>query len=191
MGNASGKAKQKPLLLGAVPNGVPGLFEVAFSTEDDHELATLAESRTPDAFHLPWKNGAYTEGEITLATRQVDYFFTADLSGCSLWYKFEGGKIRIRHEARTDKNSQTQHSLAGFKCVVDSNLNKDDVQLAVDEDTMMKTAQYYVVYALLDYDSKVIEFRSQLVRQKKNMLSRAEAYELVKVQSIPVSFPKS
>jgi hypothetical protein len=189
MGNASGKTKQKPLILAAAPGTDPGAFEATFSTEADREQASLKNSVTPDAYYLPWKNGAYTACEINLAPKQIDYFFTADLSGCSLWYKFDGAKIKIRHEARTDANSQREHTLAGFKCIVDSSLNKDDVQLAIDEKTMIRSAQFYVVYALFDYDAKLVDFRAQLVHQKKNLNTRAESYELVKVDSIPIAFP--
>ncbi|NBD07929.1 MULTISPECIES: hypothetical protein [Corallococcus] len=190
MGNASGRQKQKPLILDSVAGSAPGLFKATFTTHPDREGATLTESSKPNAYHLPWKNGDYTEGEVDLTNEEVEYFFTSDLSGCSLWYKFTGGRIKIRHEARTDKGSQDVHRLAGFKCVVDSSLNKDDVQLAVDADTMIRSAQFYVVYALFEHESKSVDFRVQLVQQKKNLLTRVEVYELVKVGSVVVEFPE-
>jgi hypothetical protein len=99
------------------------------------------------------------------------------------------GRIKIRHEARTDKVSQQEHLVAGFKCVVDSNLNVDDIKLSLDMDTQIRSAQFYVVYALFDHESRQVDFRTQLVSQKKNLLSRVEIYELVKVGSTVISFP--
>lgn len=190
MGNASGRQKQKPLILDSVAGSDPGLFKATFATHDDREGATLTEDSKPNAYHLPWKNDDYTEGEVDLTNKQVKYFFTSDLSGCSLWYKFTEARIKIRHEARTDKGSQDLHRLAGFKCVVDSSLNKDDVQLVLDSDTMIRSAQFYVVYALFAHDAQSVEFRVQLVRQKKNLLTRVEVYSLVKVESVEVEFPE-
>lgn len=190
MGNASGRQKQKPLILGGVPSTEPGAFTVTFSEQTDHELATLAEGGKTNAYHLPWKDGACTECEIDLASVQLKYFFTANLSGCSLWYKFNSGNIVIRHEARTDSVSQNQHRIAGFKCVVDSSANKNDVQLSVDPDTQLRTARFYVVYALFDHEAGAIDFRPQHVQQTKNLLSRVEAYELLKVDAVVIPFPK-
>ncbi|HZI14083.1 MAG TPA: hypothetical protein VE153_27195 [Myxococcus sp.] len=190
MGNASGRAKQKPTILAAAPGVEPGIFSATFSEEADRDVVTLKSSGTQNAYFLPWKNGTYTECEINLSMGLVDYFFTADLSGCSLWYKFDSGKMKIRHEARTDKPSQRVHTLAGFQCVVDSSLNPDDVQLVLDDKTMVRTSRFYVVYALFDYDAKVADFRVQHVGQKKNLLSKAESYELIKVESVTVDFPR-
>ncbi|MBZ4330225.1 hypothetical protein NR800_22165 [Corallococcus interemptor] len=191
MGNASGRQKQKPLILGPAPGSGMGVYAVTFDTLEDRELATLEESRSPDAFYLPWKSGDVTEGGIDLTTDTVTYFFTANLSGCSLWYKFQDGRIFIRHEARTDSASQNLHKLAGFKCVVDSSLNPDDVQLSVDPETMVRKARYYVVYAIFDHEARQVEFRAQLVAQQTNLLNRQESYELVKVTAVAVKFPKA
>ncbi|MBN9682604.1 MULTISPECIES: hypothetical protein [unclassified Corallococcus] len=190
MGNASGRQKQKPLILGPAPGAGMGAYAVAFDELEDRELATLKESKSPDTFYLPWKSGDVTEGEIDLSTGTLTYFFTANLSGCSLWYKFQEGRIFIRHEARTDSASQNLHKLAGFKCVVDSSLNPDDIQLSVDQETMVRRARYYVVYALFDYEARQVEFRAQLVAQQTNLVSRQESYDLVKVSSSVVKFPK-
>lgn len=190
MGNASGRQKQKPLILGPTPGSGMGAYAVTFDTSlDDRELATLTESESPDAFYLPWKSGDVTECEIDLATDAITYFFTANLSGCSLWYKFHEGRIFIRHEARTDSASQNPHKLAGFKCVVDSSLNPDDVQLSVDQETMVRKARYYVVYAIFDHEARQVEFRAQLVAQQTNLLSRQESYALVKVATVVAKFP--
>ncbi|NOK18515.1 hypothetical protein [Corallococcus carmarthensis] len=191
MGNASGRQKQKPLILGPAPGSGMGAYAVTFDTLEDRELATLKESGSPDAFYLPWKSGDVTECEIDLATDTLAYFFTANLSGCSLWYKFQEGRILIRHEARTDSASQNLHKLAGFKCVVDSSLNPDDIQLSVDEETMVRKARYYVVYALFDHEARQVEFRAQLVAQQTNLLNRQESYDLVKVTPVIVKFPKA
>ncbi|NOK15028.1 hypothetical protein [Corallococcus exercitus] len=191
MGNASGRQKQKALILGPAPGSGMGAYAVTFDTLEDRELATLKESGSPDAFYLPWKSGDVTECEIDLATDTLSYFFTANLSGCSLWYKFQDGRIRIRHEARTDSASQNLHKLAGFKCVVDSSLNPDDIQLSVDEETMVRKARYYVVYALFDHEARQVEFRAQLVAQQTNLLNRQESYDLVKVTAVIVKFPKA
>ncbi|WP_223637983.1 hypothetical protein [Corallococcus sp. EGB] len=190
MGNASGRQKQKPLILGPAPGSGMGAYSVAFDTLSDHELATLKESKSPDAFYLPWKSGDVTEGEIDLTNHDLTYFFTANLSGCSLWYKFQDDRIVIRHEARTDGGSQNLHKLAGFKCVVDSSLNPDDVQLSVDQETMIRKARYYVVYALFDHEARQVEFRAQLVAQETNLLNRQESYDLVKVTAVVVKFPR-
>ena len=141
MGNASGRQKQKPLILGPTPGSGMGAYAVTFDTLEDRELATLKDSDSPDAFYLPWKSGDVTECGIDLTKDTLTYFFTANLSGCSLWYKFQDGRILIRHEARTDSASQNLHKLAGFKCVVDSSLNPDDVQLSVDQETMVLKAR--------------------------------------------------
>ncbi|MBU8899808.1 hypothetical protein KRR26_29770 [Corallococcus sp. M34] len=196
MGNTAVKAKQKPLIVGPIPSPGSGNFAVAFTDRDgdgkkvtDREIAVLTVSTTPNAHYLPWANGAFTRCEISLESDSIDYFFTADLSGCSLWYKFQDKKILIRHEARTTAEAQLEHSIAGFKCVVNSSTNPDDIQLSVDPDTNVRSAQFYVVYALLDHESRQIDFRVQLVAQKKNLLTRVETYELVKLGSVVVEFP--
>lgn len=190
MGNASGKSKQKPRISKKVPGGDGRLFKVTFLEEEDHEEIKLEEHARPDAYYLPWANGTYTEGEITLGMRQVHQFFTANLSGCSLWYKFESGKIKIRHEARPDEQSQWLHSSAGYTLVIDSNENAADIQLFFEGETK-RIAQYYVVYALLDYKEKVIEFRSQLVKHVKDMNANVEHFTLVKLTLLSVDFPGS
>ncbi|CAM3190177.1 hypothetical protein G4177_33705 [Corallococcus sp. ZKHCc1 1396] len=190
MGNASGRQKQKPLILGPAPGSGMGAYAATFDTLEDRELAMLKESKAPDAFYLPWATGDVTECGIDLTTHNLTYFFTANLSGCSLWYKFQDGRILIRHEARTDSASQNLHKLAGFKCVVDSSLNKDDIQLSVDPETMVRKARYYVVYALFDHEARQVEFRAQLVAQETNLLNRQESFDLVKVTTTVVNFPK-
>ncbi|RYZ43777.1 MAG: hypothetical protein EOO71_02130 [Myxococcaceae bacterium] len=190
MGNASGREKPKPLIVGGSPSVDPGAFKVTFSMQADHELGTLKESDKPNAFHLPWRDGACTECEIPLDSTHIEYFFTANLSGCSLWYKFNDGNIVIRHEARGDPVVQNQHRIAGFKCVVDSRLNPDDIQLVVDPETHLRTSRFYVVYALLDHDARSIDFRPQHVQQTKNLFSKVESYELLKSSSIVVPFPE-
>ncbi|MBJ6764669.1 hypothetical protein JGU66_28205 [Myxococcaceae bacterium JPH2] len=196
MGNTSVKAKQKPLIVGPVPSPGSGNFAVAFTDRDgdgkqvtDREIAALTVSTTPNAHYLPWANGAFTRCEISLASAEIEYFFTADLSGCSLWYKFQDNKVLIRHEARTTAEAQREHALAGFKCVVDSSSDPNDVQLSVDPDTSVRSARFYVVYALLDHEARQIDFRVQLVAQKKNLLTRVETYDLVKLGSVVVAFP--
>ncbi|WPB77617.1 hypothetical protein KYC5002_00425 [Archangium violaceum] len=190
MGNSSGKAKPKPLLVTEGPGEGTGAYKLTITEKSDHEDASFAASSAADAYYLPWKSGDVTECEINLATRKIQYFFTANLSGCSLWYKFDGAKIKIRHEARTDSESQRLHRLAGFTCVVDSSLNKDDIQLVIDDKTMIRHAQFYCVYALIDYEERQIEFRAQLVKNQKNLLSKVESYELVKTTTIEVPIPR-
>jgi len=189
MGNASSQAKQKPLVITAAPGDGAGAYHVNFAEKADFEQVLLTKDGFPDAYYLPWNSGNCTECEISLSKGQFDYFFTANLSGCSIWYKFENKQIKIRHEARTDKQVHWQHSIAGFKLAFDSSAS-DECTLTVDEATLVRTAQFFMVYALLDHKEKVIEFRVQLIKHVRNGLSQAEKYELIRVDNVPVPFPR-
>jgi hypothetical protein len=189
MGNTTGRAKPKPLVIKSAPGDGSGAYHVEFSEDAEIELVSLTKDGFPNAYYLPWMSGGCTECKITLSKGQIDYFFTANLSGCSIWYKFEEGRIKIRHEARTDKKVHWEHSIAGLKLVFDSSAS-DDSTLTVDEKTLVRTAQFFMVYAVFDYVEKVIEFRIQLVRHMRNGFTQAEKYELLRVETVSVPFPK-
>lgn len=188
MGNKTGGEKQKPLLMKSSPSEA-GAYNADFTTHGDHEVVTLKKDGFPDAYYLPWESSRCTQCEVSLAKRQFAFFFTASLSGCSLWYKFSDGGILIRHEARVDKSVHKEHQLAGFKLIIDSSANEKDCWYTVDESTLEKHAQFFMVYALIDYDEKQLEFRAQLVKQKKT-LDGDESYELVRLDRIEIAFPK-
>lgn len=173
----------KPLILPS--SYAAGLYKATFTTRSDCEVVTLATSSKPDAYYLPWKNNNYTEGQFSLGPKTTVYFFTADMSGCSLWYRLSQNTLFLRHEARTDADSQRVHSTAGFTLLFDTN-TANVVALEADEET--RTAVYFVIYALVDYEHQRIEFRIQQVRNRKNFTTKAETFTLENLTAKTVLF---
>jgi hypothetical protein len=110
---------------------------------------------TANAFYLPWKDGACTEGTVKLGTT-VKYFFTASLSGCSIFCRYPDKKtIIIRHEARTDKVTHTEHEQAGFQLVFNSSQSTKwefhaiSLDIEETEGAVKKRATDFVVYAVI------------------------------------------
>ena len=189
MGNASGRAKAKPLVIKAAPGDGSGTYHVEISEEPDVHLVSLTKEGFPDAYYLPWRSGGFTECEISLSKGQIGYFFTAALSGCSIWYKFEEKKLKVRHEARPGEDAHWEHTIAGFKMVFDSHPSTE-CTLVIDEKTLVRTAQFFMVYALIDHAEKVVEFRIQLIKHVRNGNTQAETYELIRDTPCPAPFPK-
>jgi hypothetical protein len=197
MGNKPGIDKGKPLILGGVPSSsaVGAAYEATFVDQADHETATLTEGKTLNAYYLPWKNGTYTEGSFAL-NPSMEYFFTAQLTGCSLWVKTDKDhkKISFVHEARTDTNSQQIHQKDGFTLVVDSNAMKkagfsQEAGFTIDKKNI-KTMVHFEAYALLNYEHKVVEFRIQMIQTVQNLeLRTPPSFKLLDVKTKTVALP--
>ena len=196
MGNKPGGDKGKPLLLGGVPSSSSNgaAYHVTFEDQGDHETATLTNGSSPDAYYRPWSNGACTEGSFAL-DGSIKYFFTAQLSGCSIWVKTDKDhrKISILHEARTDAKSQQAHHENGFALIVDSNSMKkfgfsQEASQNVDVQKNEKTAVYFEAYAILDYEHKVMEFRIQMIQLFRDSKSENH-YKLLDMKPMMVPLP--
>lgn len=162
MGNTQTTGKQKPLIV--VNNPISGFKKAVFKDKPEWEEVALEDCPEDeiDSFFLQWKNNDYTEGRINLTTEKITYFFTSDMSGCSLWYIYdkEANILNIRHEARP--NSGQKHLDDGYTLI--KNTNSDEITLETNlvGDVFQKTAQYNIVYAILDEGT--ITFKIQLVK---------------------------
>jgi hypothetical protein len=192
MGNQQGMNKSKPLIVGGVPFSPDGAtYRVTFEDKADHEAATFTESTSPNAYYLPWADGTCTEGSFDL-NPSIKYFFTAAMTGCSLWVKVDKDHKRIIfvHEGRTDTNSQETHRSNGFTLIFDSTTAtkfgfSQAASLIVDAEKSETTAVYFEAYAVLDYEHKVVEFRVQMIRRL--LVFKSKSYKLLDM--IPTTVP--
>lgn len=181
MGGKHGNAgKPKPLILPSAPPE-PGTYKQIITSKDDHHQVKLERSDTPDSYFLPWHNGAYTEGEIDLTQTHIKTFYTADMSGCSLWYKSKDNKLTVRHEARPGERGV--HERDGFTLVKDT--FEADVTFHTiqndDGEPIKKAATYYMIYGQIDHDGDhgpEIEFNIQKVELEKDFKSGEQTYAM-------------
>jgi hypothetical protein len=195
MGNKPDASKSKPFVLNGVPFSRDGAAHAAaFEDKGDHETATLTDSKTPNAYYLPWRNNDCTSGSIALGPKDIGFFFTAPLTGCSLWVKVDKNqkKILLLHEARTDTASQQAHQKDDYTLIIDSNAMKksgfsQEAGFTIKGD--VKTVVYFEAYAILDYAEKVMEFRIQMIQTVEKMGSDApKSYKLmqIKIETVPL-----
>ncbi|WOA54182.1 hypothetical protein [Dickeya solani] len=143
----------------------------------------------PNAYFLPWGNNNFTQGEIDLNNTDIEYFFTANFSGCSLWCRIDSGNVLFRHEARTTPLAYQQHLGDGYRLIFDS--NRPDVHVELREDNgepILRNAQYYVIFAEVLRLSNLafigLKFHIQHVFNQKDMQSQNEIYELLSYKEV-------
>jgi hypothetical protein len=184
MGNKHTGTKTKPVI--CPEQSAKDFTECTFEDRDD---CTVVKFGVGDdkAYFLPWKDSDKTEAIISKDSfKQAPlYFFTADLSGCSIWFKQKGGNVHIIHEART----YITHSDDGYKLIINSNNDKsvgyhleDKKGKKVEgmEEYHRRKAICYNVYALLK--SSEIEFRIQKIESTKITESKTTKYKLMNIE---------
>ncbi|AIR69541.1 hypothetical protein [Dickeya fangzhongdai] len=142
-----------------------------------------------NAYFLSWGNNTFTQGLIDLNNKDIEYFFTADFSGCSLWCRIDSGNVFFRHEARTTPLAHQQHLEDGYRLIFDS--NRPDVQVELREDNgepILRNAQYYVIFAevlrLSDQAFIGLKFHIQHVFNQKDIQTKNEIYDLLSYKEI-------
>lgn len=137
---------------------------------EDSQSVELKSFGVNNAYNLPWRNGDFTQATITLQP-SVKYFFTAPLSGCSIWCKYlNKTQIVIRHEARTTMLAHNIHLAQSFGLVFDSNnptlWGFGDTKLRVDQTDQVihKYAVHFLLYAALEPDGVTFYVQEQHTR---------------------------
>jgi hypothetical protein len=165
------------------------------SHEDGVQKVTLTDTSYENSYYLPWKNGSCTVGKMSLKNPMF-YFFTAPLSGCSIWYKYvSNSDIEILHEARTSSSVQQGHVNGGFTLVFDSNKPGDwklsDVKLETEvTDTLyLKQAVSFVVYGAVEAGRMVFYVQEIFTKTVRDLSSKGSqvdtTYKVVDYRRIP------
>ncbi|WP_038906915.1 hypothetical protein [Dickeya oryzae] len=142
-----------------------------------------------NAYFLSWGNNTFTQGLIDLNNTDIEYFFTADFSGCSLWCRREQDSLLFRHEARTTPIAHQKHLDDGYHLIFDS--NRPDVQIELLEDDgepLLRNAKYYVIFAevlrSIDLNFISLKFYIQHIYNQKSMQSGNEIYQLLSCNEV-------
>ena len=185
---------QRNKLIDVVVSGA-GLSHGTCIQKPDHQLVEVGhELGDKNAYYLPWENGGCTEAMVTLEA-PLKYFFTAPLSGCSLWCKYlAADRIVIRHEARTQSEHHNKHRAEGFVLVFDSHEARkadfDDCTLKIEqsEGQIRKLAIDFMVYAAVERIGMTFYVQERRTRSTTNARTnhKTEARELVRELGIPV-----
>jgi|GEM_PF-5370434 len=194
MGNMCSGSSDKELVVW--PETATGMTSFAFQEQDNWTKVDFNQSKL-DACYLTYRDNKATQVEFNVpAGDDMLYFFTSELSGCSIWYKKIDDTISIIHEART---TQT-HDGDGYLLIFDSNkASPDDLsKLSTDKNGKPSTPEdpesyyyqinkQYSLYALVSNDS--IEFRIQ--HFKKTILAqegKVGSYQLLSVDYNSIGF---
>lgn len=171
----------KPYIVDIVPTG----RAKRTCNENAENYTVKLETGEGDSYYLKWNDGAYVEADLQL-TGDIKYFYTSELSGCSLWYKYNKTtrNLKIRHEARTTQEAQKKHIDDGYSLWVDSNDNKVTMQLSEELTSeglpKYKTTTNYIAFATITYqDTPTISFTTQLVRRITNNENNTTKYTLL------------
>jgi hypothetical protein len=178
----------KPYIVSTNPSSG---YKQAVITEKEFCQEVSFSSAGVNSYFLQWRNGAYTECVLDLNNQNLTYFFTSDMSGCSLWYKYNNQTkiMDVRHEARPGNHQQ--HIADGYTLVGDTNNNNValDLKQKPDSDGMLKTATYYVPYAIIDHrgNAPTVTFHMQLVRLFEDSDQGKKVFDLKSDTMVTVS----
>jgi len=185
---------QRNKLIDVLVSG-PGLSHATCIQKPDHQLVQVGhELGEQNAYYLPWENRSCTEATVTLEA-PLKYFFTAPLSGCSIWCKYlEVDRIVIRHEARTQPEHHNKHRAEGFVLVFNSNeagkWGFDDCALKMEqsEGQVRKLAIDFMVYAAVEQVGMTFYVQERRTQSTTNTTTnhKTERRELVRELGIPV-----
>jgi hypothetical protein len=173
-----------------------GLSHGSCLQKPDHQLIQIGPYGTKNVYYLPWKNGDYTEGTIWL-NDPLKYFFTAPLSGCSIWCKYtDDDVITIRHEARTKPEHHKKHLSDRFTLVFNSNESVkygfDAIALEMDqtETHVRKLAIDFMVYGEVTDGGMTFYVQERRTRTTTTIMTndRTERNELVREIAIATRF---
>jgi hypothetical protein len=184
---ARGKKMPKPYIVSTNPSSGT---KQAVITEKDFSQDVSFSGSDVNSYFLQWRSGAYTECTLDLNHQNLTYFFTSDMSGCSLWYNYNNQTkvMNIRHEARPGNHQQ--HIDDGYTLVGDTNNNDIslDLKQKPDSDGMLKTATYYVPYAIIDHggDAPTVTFHMQLVRLFEDSDEGRRVFDLQRDRTVTV-----
>lgn len=96
----------------------------AHDLTDKEDWLEVIEKETDanDTLYLHFQQDTYLEANVKLSEKSITRFFTAELSGCSVWYKYdkEANILYLRHEYRQEEEVFHEHVVDGYTLCADS-----------------------------------------------------------------------